>query len=222
MSVRLPSSAVQRLSSFLRVTPLAGSVHPRVPSLPVLMLPTPSRPCNDAGAAAVTGPNCHSQRICMCMQAAFRIDSVDMLAAALSACHAQVLNLERRMLQLDTRDPPETPFVVWRSHTAGCLVTSGTVELPVHAVLLLTGHGARFRDVNFIRAHLVHAGHLLSGGLATSTIIEARVPGSVIVVTARLPHTGMFRYHLHACMLHACMLYACMHASPGSCGLAVH
>ena len=50
------------------------------------------------------------------------------------------------------RRPLQTPFVVWRTHTAGCLVTSGMVELPVHGVLLLTGHGARFRDVTFTRA----------------------------------------------------------------------
>lgn len=80
------------------------------------------------------------------------IGSIEALVAAMSANHTHYLDLQQSTLRREVRAQAQTSFLVWRTHTAGCLVVSGTVELPRHGVLLLTGHGARFRDVTFTGA----------------------------------------------------------------------
>ena len=62
------------------------------------------------------------------------------------------IDLEGKHLKPQRHSNLASSFLVWRSAPSGCTVQSGTIALPSHGLMLLSGYGAHFKDVTFTGA----------------------------------------------------------------------
>lgn len=89
-----------------------------------------------------------------CLQSGSSISDIEDLVSAISS--PKLLHMHLPTAPLRTRcefpAPGGNSFAVWRAPSAGCIVQSGTVELPERGLLLLTGCGVRFYGTTFTGA----------------------------------------------------------------------
>lgn len=87
------------------------------------------------------------------------LKTIKALLQAMSTPGTPHIELESETLQLGRwlRDQGPASGLVLRAWPAGCIVSGGTIHLPLSTVLLLTGRGAHFRGTTFSGAALACA-----------------------------------------------------------------